>query len=309
MSRTHLDFCPPATSPVRKLLQTQGGQRRVGWRSVVRFVKCGCTRATLNYSEQAMGYNKRRGVIKRGFSTLFPGPAFILLELMTLGEITRLDVALCSYAMRHMWLEALELFSQDATLHHWHICHGPSGSLPPQAVSRESLYKNHDSLNAPVWHLKDESELSWVATRMPRYRSLILVNDLGYSPIPCAYYSELHYAARRFDDPSIVRLLARRKGAVDIDTQDHFGRTPLHIACQYGNQWAARALVELGASVHVLNSYGFTPEGSGYANGHRFALYEPICEDNFKRKECMKRRKKMTEKVLFPSISPRFCYY
>ena len=242
----------------------------------------------MNYSEQAMGNKKRRGIIKQGLSTLFTGPAFILLELMTLGDITRLDVALCNYAMRHMWLKALELFSQDATLHHGHICHGPSGSL---------------------WHLKDEYELSWVASRMPRYRSLIFVNEGGYSPIPCAYYSELHYTARRFDDPAIVRLLARRKGAVDIDTQDHFGRTPLHIACQYGNQWAARALVELGASVHLLNSYGFTPEGSGYANGHRFALYEPICEDNFKRKECMKTRKKMTEKVIFPSISPRFCYY
>ena len=142
--------------------------------------------------------------------------------------------------------------------------------------------------------MKDEGELKWIADRMPKNRNVILMNYLGYNPIPSSYYSELHYAARRFDDPSIIRLLARRRGAVGLDTQDHFGRTPLHIACQYGNQWAARALVGLGASVHVINSYGFTPEGSGYANGHRFPLYEPICEYKIREEKLKSRKRKNT---------------
>ena len=233
-----------------------------------------------------MGVNERETNLKEGLKSLFSGSIFIVLELLSLTDIIRLDEALCS-PMRQQWFKTLELFGQNAKLYHPHILHrGPSDSL---------------------WIVKNECELRWIATRMPRNTNVILVNYLGCNPIPSAYYSELHYAARRFDDPSIIRLLARRKGAVDLDTQDHFGRTPLHIACQYGNQWAARALIELGASVHIINSYGFTPEGSGNANGHRFPLYEPICEDAVRQEKCKKIKEK--EYSIFPSLARPFCYY
>ena len=233
-----------------------------------------------------MGVNERETILKVGLSSLFSGSIFIVLELLSLTDISRLDEAICN-PTRQQWLKILELFGKNAKLHHPHILHrGPSDSL---------------------WIIKNESELRWIATRMPSNRNVMLVNYLGCNPIPSTYYSELHYAARRFDDPSIIRLLVKRKGAVELNTQDHFGRTPLHIACQYGNEWAARALVQLGASVHILNSYGFTPEGSGYANGHRFPLYEPICYKKVRKEICKKMEEK--EHSIFPSLVRPFCYY
>ena len=139
-----------------------------------------------------MGVNRRKDTLNRGLNLLFSGSIFVVLELLSLKDIARLDEALCS-SIRQQWFKILELFGQNAKLHHPHILNrGPNDSL---------------------WIVKDEGELKWIADRMPKNRNVILMNYLGYNPIPSSYYSELHYAARRFDDPSIIRLLARRRGS------------------------------------------------------------------------------------------------
>ncbi len=238
------------------------------------------------------------------------GTSMILLELLQVRDICQLDVALCSHSVRCRWMETLELFSASANMAHPRPHVVEAKSVGQQKTGKVTVNSSHEGQfphqDDPVWILKDEAELRWIATRMPRYRSLVVVNDKGSNPLPNVYFSELHYAARRFDDPDIIRLLARRKGAVDLDTQDHFGRTPLHIACQYGCSMAARALVGLGASVHVLNTYGFTPEGSAHANGHRFALYEPIREDRIKYK---REKTKDSRSMIFPIAFHRYCFY
>ena len=241
------------------------------------------------------------------------GTSMILLELLQVRDICQLDVALCSHSVRRRWMETLELFSASAKMAPNVVCRPhvvEAKSMGQQKGRKVTIDGGHEGRSPhqgePVWILKDEAELRWIATRMPRYRSLIVVNDKGSNPLPNVYFSELHYAARRFDDPDIIRLLARRKGAVDLDSQDHFGRTPLHIACQYGCRMAARALVGLGASVHILNNYGFTPEGSAHANGHRFALHEPIREDRTKYK---REKAKDSRSMTFPIVFHRYCFY
>ena len=46
---------------------------------------------------------------------------------------------------------------------------------------------------------------------------------------------------------------------IEIDAQNNYGRTPLHIAAARGNWHAARLLINAGADVHVTDKRGFTP--------------------------------------------------
>jgi ankyrin repeat protein len=53
-----------------------------------------------------------------------------------------------------------------------------------------------------------------------------------------------------------MELLA---AGADADSPDRLGFRPLHLAAQEGSLEAARALVEHGATVDAVNSYGNTP--------------------------------------------------
>ena len=46
---------------------------------------------------------------------------------------------------------------------------------------------------------------------------------------------------------------------IEIDAQNNYGRTPLHIAAARGNWHAARLLINAGADVHAIDKRGFTP--------------------------------------------------
>ena len=195
-----------------------------------------------------------------------------VLEFLTIEDFSLLDRSICNN-FRSSWLEYLSSYSRKTF-------------LQPRVIHKEQ-------------------ELRWFSTRLKHYRDLEVVSENG--TIPCSFYSEMHFAARKFDDGNIIRLLLSRNGAVHIDTQDPFGRTPLHIACQYGNIAAAKSLVALGANVHILNNYGFTAERSGTANGHVFALYEP--EPVKKQHWKPVRKRKVAQKTLFPSVSNKLSFY
>ncbi|EED93251.1 histone deacetylase 1 HDAC Hda1p [Thalassiosira pseudonana CCMP1335] len=77
----------------------------------------------------------------------------------------------------------------------------------------------------------------------------------------------LHAAARcdvmrkgvpKGGERSTTELLLAAEG-VDIDAQNNYGRTPLHIAASRGNWYVARLLINAGADVHLLDKRGFTP--------------------------------------------------
>ncbi|KAL7436727.1 hypothetical protein ACHAXM_008680 [Skeletonema potamos] len=46
---------------------------------------------------------------------------------------------------------------------------------------------------------------------------------------------------------------------IEIDAQNNYGRTPLHIAAARGNWHVARLLINAGADVHAIDKRGFTP--------------------------------------------------
>ena len=46
---------------------------------------------------------------------------------------------------------------------------------------------------------------------------------------------------------------------IDVNVQNNYGRTPLHIAASRGNWHVARLLINAGADVHILDKRGFSP--------------------------------------------------
>ncbi len=60
-------------------------------------------------------------------------------------------------------------------------------------------------------------------------------------------------------DGCVTELLLSMKDKIEIDAQNNYGRTPLHIAASHGNWHVARLLVNAGAKTHVLDKRGLTP--------------------------------------------------
>ena len=54
-----------------------------------------------------MGVDRRKDTLNRGLNLLFSGSIFVVLELLSLKDITRLDEALCS-SIRQQWFKILE---------------------------------------------------------------------------------------------------------------------------------------------------------------------------------------------------------
>jgi uncharacterized protein len=63
-------------------------------------------------------------------------------------------------------------------------------------------------------------------------------------------YRGLHAAAAKGDLAEIERIAAPGT----IEARDNYGRTPLHVAAYRGNQFAARALMRLGADPNALEA-------------------------------------------------------
>lgn len=68
--------------------------------------------------------------------------------------------------------------------------------------------------------------------------------------------SLLYYAALRNDATEVTRLIAEGESP---DSSDSQGFTPLHLASQEHALAAAAALLNLGAMVDPINSFGNTP--------------------------------------------------
>ncbi|XP_028784604.1 serine/threonine-protein phosphatase 6 regulatory ankyrin repeat subunit B [Neltuma alba] len=79
-------------------------------------------------------------------------------------------------------------------------------------------------------------------------------------------WDELHVAAAldRADD---VRRLLKTNPSWPLDSRDHKGRTPLHLAADKGNIRCARLLVEGGANVNARCNDGSSPLFRAAANG------------------------------------------
>lgn len=66
----------------------------------------------------------------------------------------------------------------------------------------------------------------------------------------------------------LTQLLLLTPG-IEVDPQNNYGRTPLHIAASRGNWPVVRLLLNAGASVATLDRRGFTPVGLAYKRGMR----------------------------------------
>jgi ankyrin repeat protein len=64
------------------------------------------------------------------------------------------------------------------------------------------------------------------------------------------------------------QLLASSKYGSLINTQNNFGLTPLHVACQYGNVTISRLLLAAGAIHNVIDDDGRTPAAVASLCGH-----------------------------------------
>lgn len=60
-------------------------------------------------------------------------------------------------------------------------------------------------------------------------------------------------------DTGIIKLLLKDEWAIEVDSQDCFGDTALHIACFIGHEKAARVLLRASANVNAKNNQGNTP--------------------------------------------------
>lgn len=65
-------------------------------------------------------------------------------------------------------------------------------------------------------------------------------------------------AARRGAGGCVTKLLLAAEN-IQIDAQNNYGRTPLHIAASRGNWHVARLLINAGADAHILDKRGLSP--------------------------------------------------
>lgn len=64
-------------------------------------------------------------------------------------------------------------------------------------------------------------------------------------------------AVRKLDDEKVREILA--EGPVDVNVKNSRGRTSLHIAADKGAYEIVKLLIDAGANVNVLDTYGYTP--------------------------------------------------
>jgi ankyrin repeat protein len=87
---------------------------------------------------------------------------------------------------------------------------------------------------------------------------------------------ELIAAANENNLPEVERLLS--VGA-DVNAKDHYGDTPLHMACYRGHVQVFQALREHGADIELKNNYGRTPLHCACRLGHLAVVTELLASD------------------------------
>ena len=65
--------------------------------------------------------------------------------------------------------------------------------------------------------------------------------------------------SRMINESVCVTELLLAADNIDVNVQNNYGRTPLHIAASRGNWHVARLLINAGADVHILDKRGFSP--------------------------------------------------
>ena len=65
--------------------------------------------------------------------------------------------------------------------------------------------------------------------------------------------------SRTINENVCVTELLLAADNIDVNVQNNYGRTPLHIAASRGNWHVARLLINAGADVHILDKRGFSP--------------------------------------------------
>lgn len=70
-----------------------------------------------------------------------------------------------------------------------------------------------------------------------------------------------------------LRLLVKQKG-IDINAQDHYGLTPLHVAASIGNRDAIACLLDNGANINLKNCRGENPLDFASRRGQRAVIDE-----------------------------------
>jgi hypothetical protein len=69
------------------------------------------------------------------------------------------------------------------------------------------------------------------------------------------------------DAEDVYRLVYER--GANVNEQDNYGNTPLHVACYHGNQDIVEALMSCGADVNITNDDKRTPAQQAIYSGHR----------------------------------------
>ena len=104
---------------------------------------------------------------------------------------------------------------------------------------------------------------------------------------------QLYLASEDGRDQEVLELLERGAPPNNSDyyTREHYGYTPLHIACRNNHPHSAELLIKYGAIVAATDYYNFTPLHSACFNNsktcaelllkHGFPKGEPGCQSNY----------------------------
>lgn len=77
----------------------------------------------------------------------------------------------------------------------------------------------------------------------------------------------LHWAAKNPQAHEVIRLLLQ--AGIDVNTQDRFGMTALHLAAKHGNLPCVKQLIEAGAGTRIYDAFGNTPYAWALTNKHK----------------------------------------
>ncbi|KAL7552660.1 hypothetical protein ACHAWF_016319 [Thalassiosira exigua] len=116
-------------------------------------------------------------------------------------------------------------------------------------LSKETINWRADRTGGRALHAAAKCDLVRDAPRMMGGMAAMMRNS---------HRNQLHGAGSAGGGRRITELLLETEG-IDVDAQNNYGRTALHIAVMRGNWHAARLLLKAGADAQVLDKRGLTP--------------------------------------------------
>lgn len=116
---------------------------------------------------------------------------------------------------------------------------------------------NVPQLTEHLFEAAQHHDVAGMRDFMARGAALVARDAQGNNP--------LHYVIEDYDREhqtpldEIVRELVHITGQRMVTIANNVGQTPLHVAAQQGNLWAAELLVRRGANVNIQDNHGDTP--------------------------------------------------